>query len=107
MVWNFNSTAGTITTNTTNMISEELVNDNNSYTSITVVTTNIPTDWDSDIDLYIVDASGNEYLVDWNGTIEITSSTSLRYLMKNTTSSQVYDMFDQYGKPMIMRISYA
>ncbi len=104
--WNFDRTTGIITVGTTTYSSEDYVDDTFSYIRVKVKTENFPQAFKDDVQLYIV-TDGGDVAANWDEDTTFTATTTQAYKLVNTTSGDFnVDMFDQYGKPLIMRIEY-
>ena len=107
MAWSVDTNTNIYTIDTNDVTSDIFVKDGNSYTTFSNILTNYDQDFVDNVELYIVDKLSNENLLPWNGSVTVTSSDEFSYKLVNTLgSSFTVPVFDQFGKPMILRITY-
>lgn len=106
--WTFNYLTGTITV--LNGVDEErevFLQGDIEYTTFTSILGNTPDGFEENIELYIIDDTDTEHLLPWGESITISETTKASVVLKNISGTDDdYDMFDQYGNPIILRIEY-
>lgn len=104
--WTFNYSGGDITTTTNTIISDYIAKDSSrSWTGVTVEIANEITDFTTNYSLTITTDSGDTS-ASWSGNTTFSGTTSLKFKISNGGSGETLDMFDQEGRPMIIKISY-
>jgi len=105
--WTFNYSGGQVTTTTNDIVSDYIAKDSTkSWTSATVEVSGELVDFTTNYSLTLTTDSG-DVSASWSGTTTFSGTTSLKYKISNDATGETLDMFDQEGRPMIIKIRYS